>query len=64
MSSLHPDRWWWLSTHYGTGGVRTVDGMIVEGAPIFKSLFGQDLDTVVQKGGYKALPLGSSGYNV
>lgn len=54
-------KWWWLSTPYATGGVQTVEGVIVGGAPVFKSLTGQVLAEVARKGNYKVEPLGCSG---
>lgn len=32
------DGWYWYSTHYACGGVRLVNGHVVEACPIFKNM--------------------------
>jgi hypothetical protein len=46
--------WWLLDTGWACGGVATdARGIIRDGAPIFRKLFGQALAVIVARGRYR-----------
>jgi len=35
--------WWWIDTRWACGGIKTKDGVVIYGAPIFKKFKGQSI---------------------
>jgi hypothetical protein len=58
MTKTSKTETYWLNTGWATGGVIVEDGIIIDGAPIFRKLIGQKLVDVMTKGTYNAQQVG------
>lgn len=38
--------WYWIDTGWGCGGIKCIDDIVIEGAPIFRKLFGSSIRTL------------------
>jgi len=50
--------WYWIDTGWGCGGIITSNGIVVDGAPIFRKLRGQLVSKLSKY--YNIIPLGGS----
>lgn len=43
------DGWYWVDTGYACGGIKVVDGRVVQGAPIFNRMIGRPFSQLVYR---------------